>query len=325
MPEERYRDIKKTTIGDDMPGLAAKTFYRNKYFALWMSSRRFPELTRGQNRFLLKRLWENGSVAAFIIPETKPDPTMAELLTNASSKTLIAENISQPNGVLGLADYATTQYNVTDEPSVVNLINRRGATFFPTAPQVVNKDVVIIYAHESRKAVSALVNFYIDRIVDVEMTIDVNLFTHKLPRLVAIDPADEARVKNIVEAIDRGEKKLFLSVDDINAIKNVLEGSGNAYIIDKLHQYKPNLENELLTFFGINNTPHEKAERLVTGEVDSNNQLIYQCGDCFKDPIDESCEDVTNYLGFKLTQEVKEPEEPEETGKPKEGGEDDNE
>ena len=31
MPEQRFQDIKKVTIEEDMPGLAAKTFYRNKY------------------------------------------------------------------------------------------------------------------------------------------------------------------------------------------------------------------------------------------------------------------------------------------------------
>ena len=167
MPEQRFQDIKKVTIEEDMPGLATKTFYRNKYYSLWMGTRHFPELTRDQERYLKKSFWRTGTTAAFIIPGSKPDPTMEELLSNSSSKTLILEHQLQPNGVLEFADYAPIQYNVNDLPSIVSLIPRRGATFIPSNPQIVNKDVVIMWAHESHKSVSALVNYYIDLIVDI--------------------------------------------------------------------------------------------------------------------------------------------------------------
>lgn len=319
MPEQRFQDIKKVTIEEDMPGLPAKTFYRNKYYSLWMGSRHFPELTRDQERYLKKSFWRTGTTAAFIIPGSKPDPTMEELLSNSSSKTLILEHQLQPNGVLEFADYAPIQYNVNDLPSIVSLIPRRGATFIPSEPQVVNKDVVIMWAHESHKAVSALVNYYIDLLVDIEVTINVNLINHRLPRLVVISPEDEKRVKSIMDAVKAGKTEIFLSAADAQAIKNVLDGGGT-YIIDKLQQFKVYVENSLLTFLGMNNTPHEKAERLITDEANSNNQLIMQSGDCFKDVIDESCEDVTDILGFKLTQEVKEYQEQLET--PKEDDED---
>ena len=71
---------------------------------------------------------------------------------------------------------------------------------------------------------------------------------------------------------------------------------------------------------GINNTPHEKAERLITDEANSNNQLISTCGDCFKDVIDQCCEDVKEVLGYTLTQEVKEPKETEPQKETEDGG-----
>lgn len=320
MPEERYHDIRKISVDGDALALSAKTYYRNKYFSLFMNKRRFPELTREQDRFLKKKLWSNGSVAAFIIEDTKPDPTMQQLLTNSSPNTMLREAKLQPNGVLCFADYATTQYNVNDEPSVVNLVNRRGATFIPTEPQKVNEDVVIFYGHTSHKPISAMIYYIIDQIVEVKKTVNVNIKVHRLPRLVSVSPETEKRVKNIMEAIESGNPYIFLTSDDINAIKNVLE-TGATYIVDKLEAYVERLENEALTIMGFNNTPHEKAERLVTDEVNSNNQLIEECGDCFTDEIEESCKAVSEILGFKLTQEVKETkaEEPKE----KEDGNDD--
>ena len=315
----KYKDFKKFV---DPLGKDTETLYNNKYFGLWMNSRHFPELTRDQERFLMKELWAKGSVCAFIVPGTKQEPTLATLQANKSESTLVLENKNQNSGVLALVPYATSQWNIFDQPSIVTYVPKRGATFIPTSPQKVNIDCVIIWAHPTHKPIYSIVEWYIKRIADIERTINVNLFVHKMPRLLVVDPEDEQAVQEVMDAIENGEVKFSISARTWQAIKNVLDG-GATYIIDKLHQYKQNVENELMTFLGVNNTQHEKAERLITDEANSNNQLIAEYGDCFKDTIDASCEDVTEVLKFKLTQEVKEPKQ--EEPKEEEGEEDDNE
>ena len=130
-----------------------------------------------------------------------------------------------------------------------------------------------------------------------------------------------------MDRIEAGDKKLFLSADDVQAIKNVLEsGSGTSYIIDKLYQYKQNLENELHTFLGFNNVPVEKAERLITAEADYNNEVIEECANCFTACLDDFAEECLDVLGFDLGQlEVVEPEEEEQPQPaPQEEGEENN-
>jgi hypothetical protein len=46
------------------------------------------------------------------------------------------------------------------------------------------------------------------------------------------------------------------------------------YLIDKLTTHKHEIWNECLTYLGINNTNVDKRERLITDEVNSNNELI---------------------------------------------------
>ena len=134
----------------------------------------------------------------------------------------------------------------------------------------------------------------------------MNLFVHKLPRLVVCSPEDRSRVEDLMEAIERGEKKLFLDAQDVQAIKNVLEsGSNTSYIIDKLYQYKQNLENELLTFLGVNNVPVEKKERLITDEAQSNDQLINDSSDCFLDCLNDFCDEVSRILNYPIQVEAK--------------------
>ena len=310
----KYKDIKYEQ--EQIEAYTAKRFYENKYFGLFLNRRHFPQLTKNQERFLLKSFWQNGCVCAFIVEGTKQEPSLKQMLSNSSKDTLILEN-ENTNGLLLLVPFATAKYDITDAPSVVSYINKRGATFIPKGLKIVNKDCVIGWAHSSHAPIRSLVMFYIEKIVDVEKTIEMNLFVHKLPRLVVCSPEDKARVEDLMEKIEQGEKKLFLDANDVQAIKNVLDsGSNTSYIIDKLYQYKQNLENELSTFLGINNNPVEKAERLITGEVNSNNQLIAECGACFDDTIDIFCEEVSKVLNFPLTQEVEEFEEEQENPAP---------
>lgn len=305
----KYKDIKYQE--EELQSYTAKRFYENKYFGLFLNRRHFPQLTKNQERFLLKSFWQNGCVCAFIVEGTKQSPSLKQMLSNSSKDTLILEN-ENVNGLLLLVPFAVAKYDITDAPSVVSYINKRGATFIPKGLKIVNKDCVIGWAHSSHAPIRALVMYYIEKIVDVEKTIEMNLFVHKLPRLVVVSPEDKARVEDLMDKIEAGEKKLFLDANDVQAIKNVLEsGSNTSYIIDKLYQYKQNLENELSTFLGINNNPVEKAERLITGEVNSNNQLIAECGACFDDTIDTFCEEVSKVLNFPLTQEIEEFEEEE--------------
>lgn len=321
MPKVKYKEIKESAT-DDV--LNARRFYETKYYGLFLNAYDFTNLSKEQKHYLLKAMWMRGTCAAFIIEGTKPDASLKDIISNATPSSLVLAQ-EEKNGLLCFVPYAALSYNIDDFPSVITFVAKRGAQFIPQTPQVVNRDCVIGYAHTSHSSVRSMVMFYIEKIVDVEKTIETNLFTHKLPRLIICSPEDKQRVSDIVDAIERGEHKLFLDVQDWQAIKNVLESGNGSYIIDKLYQYKTNLENELLTFLGINNVAIQKAERLITDEANSNNELINDSSDCFLDSLRDFCEEISTVLGYEI--EVKAKSSPasneiiEETTD--EGGEDD--
>ena len=299
MPKIKYREIQQN---GDKTKFSVMRFYENKYFVLFLNAYKFTNLSKNQSRYLLKSMWKRGTVACFIVEGTRKEPTMIQALTNTSPNTVSPAFYS--DGLLVFTPYAVNQWNIEDEPSVITLVNTRGATFIPTRPQIVNKDVVIGWGHTSHAPVRSLVMWYVERIADVENTIDINLFSHKLPRLVVCSPEDRERVADIMEAIERGEKKLFLEAEDYQAIKNVLDAGGSSYIIDKLYTYKQNLENELLSFLGINNVAVEKKERLITDEANSNNQLINDSSDCFLDSLKNFCDEINTVLDYNISVEA---------------------
>jgi hypothetical protein len=67
---------------------------------------------------------------------------------------------------------------------------------------------------------------------------------------------------------------------DISNKLNVLKTDA-PYLIDKLELHKHELWNEALTFLGIDNANTDKKERLITDEVESNNDLITYYLNCF--------------------------------------------
>lgn len=125
------------------------------------------------------------------------------------------------------------------------------------------------------------------------MVINTQLETHKLPFLVGISAVDEARAKDIVDRIRNNEPVVFMSLEDLNLVKTLV--NNNPYILDKLNEYKQSIECELLTFLGLDNAVSQKVNLDVTN---ANNSLI----NAFKDDIDYNIQnfvnDCSDYLGL---------------------------
>lgn len=230
----------------------------NKYFNLWMNTLKFPDtLTYQQIDFIMRKFWGEGNLAGFI-------------------HKLTGEPV--------FTTFAASTYNTYDWPIKVQLLNPRGVPFIPSTLQEVDVDCVIGYAQKNKKSIAEVVMYYVDRIVSVEMVININLQVHKMPWLVVADPLTKQRIEEFMNQIDNDEVKIFLNSDEVDNFKALT--SGATYIIDKLYAYKCSLENELDEYLGINNMGlAEKKEHLITAEVNSNNDMIERSGECIYDTI----------------------------------------
>ena len=257
-------------------------------FNLFMSKYKFENVSDEQNDYILRKFWHLGTIGAFIVEGTKLEEGEAP------------SNVNQyPNGMIAFVPYAPTLYNIYDFPIVVQLIQVRGATFIPTTPQVVNKDVVIGFCQRNKRPVKEIVEYYIDKIVDIEMTIRVQLKSLKAPWLIATTPENEQKLKSLFEKINNDDEVLYLSASEVEALK-VLSG-GNTYILDKLYQLEQAYWNDLFTYMGVNNLgAMEKKEHFITSEVDVNNEIISNNADNFLIPMQEWCKRITDYLGYEM-------------------------
>lgn len=250
-----------------------KTMYENKYYNLFMTSMEWGGLEPEQEDYLMKKFWSMGTIAAFNIKGT---------------------------GEIAFADYATAGYNIYDFPADVNLINKLGVPFIPTTNQVVNEDVVIGWAQSNHKPIREIVSYYIDRIVSVELTLNNNLQIQKMPFMVGVSEADIDKAQDIVDRILNNEVAVFADMEDLNNVKSFVFNS--PYIIDKLYSYKTSLENELLTFLGLDNALQDDTkDRLVLDQVNANNALINANLDGMLYHFKNFCKQVKEVLNQTIT------------------------
>lgn len=170
----------------------------------------------------------------------------------------------------------------------------------PSDPQVVDKDVVIGWCQYNHKPIAWTVQYYIDRITQVELVINTNLQVHKMPFVLAVTPEDADKAKDILDRILNDEVEVIMDMDDLNLVKNFV--TTTPYIIDKLYAYKNSLENELLTMLGVDNAMDDPTkERLLVDSVNANNQIINLFREGIQENFNTFCNKIKEVLGFNIS------------------------
>ncbi len=279
------RYIRKTTAQtrSDMLFL-----YKEKIFNLWLGSWRWKGITPDQREYIMRKLWRDGTVAAFPVINPKD--------------TFLGAPLGE-DGLIGFAPYSVQAFNMYNAPSRINLINERGVPYIPNKPLTVNQDAVIGYAQHSRTSVERVINPTVERIVDVEMTIRTNLIAAKSPYLYAFTPDSDIQGSEFISALLDDVPVLGVSVQQSDALRAAPSPSN--YIIDRLYSYKVALENEIHTFLGIDNIGMvEKKEHLLDDEIDSNQSIVNDFSDSIGDCLKEFAEAVKDVLGFDVSVEA---------------------
>lgn len=252
-----------------------KTVLDNKYFDLWMS-KYDTDLDAQTYHYLFKEFYNKGTVAGFNIKHADE---------------------------LGVCPYVAQTYNMYDYPEKIQFINIRNSPIIPKGNKIVNKDAVIGWCQSNHKSIKYIVDRYIDRLLEVEMVINTQLETHKLPFLIGVTPEDKKKAEDIINRILNNEIAVFVDLNDLALVKTLV--NNNPYIIDKLVEYKQTIECELLTFLGLDNAVSQKVNLDITN---ANNNII----NAFKEDIDYNIQNFVNdckeYLGLSFYLELRQPE-----------------
>jgi len=137
------------------------------------------------------------------------------------------------------------------------------------------------------------------------MCINTNLCLHKIPFLIGCTEEDKKQLEDVVRRILNNEVVIFTGISDLGKIQAMITAA--PYIIDKLRTYQVSLENDLLTFLGIDNSGNtsERSAQLTVDEVNANNDAINDYGMAIEDEIRRGLEQVNRFLNRNITIEPK--------------------
>ena len=158
-------------------------------------------------------------------------------------------------------------------------------------------DVVYIMNNELQKPTQDTLRLFAQRLYETERTSDVNLQAQKTPVLIEGDKNVLLTLKNTYMQYSGNMPVIYGNKNfDVSSKLNVLRTDA-PYIVDKLEDHKHNLWNDCMTFLGINNANTSKKERLVTSEVESNDQLINYYLNCFYKTRKKACDILNEKFG----------------------------
>lgn len=238
-----------------------------KYRALFLNDPEIEGLDYEVKSYLMTKLLYSGQIAAF--------------------KLNISKEV-EPK--LGFGSYVPKQWDWKNKPIKVKIMNERNSPLIPVEELDNDKEVVLL---ELDFIPNSFILEYVDRIMDIEATINTNLQVHKLPWIIK---SSDSKTINAIKKLLKNEEVIW--VDELQF--EVVEAKA-PYIIDKLQLYKSETEAELLSVLGIDNVKFEKKAQMTKDEVNSNNDEIDAYRMIFRHKLEDFFKQINEVLGFNIT------------------------
>ena len=195
-------------------------------------------------------------------------------------------------GLIVLPSKPTGKYNIYNEPTVLTITgyNYTKNMEITRGIRILNNDLGF-NTHE-------YVADYAKRMTNVERCINANISQQKFPFMLSCDENTRFTMKNLFNNVEDGDPVIYynknLQLDTIRVFNFNIP-----YVVDKLTQYKINLENEMLSFFGLNNAT-QKRERMLVDEVNANNDYIDKNIDLMYKSRQIACVEINRKFGLNV-------------------------
>ena len=160
-------------------------------------------------------------------------------------------------------------------------------------------NAVLVQNNWERIPTEPTLALFAQRLALAERASDTNIEAQRTPVMILVGENQRLTMENLYgqyrgnRPFIFGDKQQMQDMDSIKAIN-----TGAPVVFDKLQNYKKEIWNEALTFLGINNVYIEKAERLITDEANSNNELINLNLQSYLAPRQEACKQFNEKFGF---------------------------
>lgn len=175
--------------------------------------------------------------------------------------------------------------------------NERRSLYTIDTGEEKGQECILVMNNYERVPTGATIELFAYRLAEAQRTADVNIKAQRTPILITTDQKQYFTLKKMYEEYDGNTPAIFadknlISPDALKAIK-----TDAPLILNDIMDYKREIWNEFLTFMGLQNLS-EKKERLISSEVDSNNELINMNLQALLIPRKEACKQFNEKYGL---------------------------
>lgn len=265
---KRSKRITSIKVSRDKVKRARVAYYKG----LFMNNYIIDGVSYQQRNFIMNELWNTGCVACI---KSEHADIRDDIDKVVFVKPIVFDKINQY--------YYYTTYQAYNPWG--NQIINTGKTYVLDS---YNEDdaMIIGWAQRNQLPVWDIVEPLIEEWVDDYILLKYQRFNLKMPWAISCPSESQEKFKNIITNIyNDDELALFLENDEAAMIS--LLNMNPPFFIDKIRADMDRIDSTILTILGINNVKFEKKERLVTDEVDSNNEEIETNENNYIDEIKE--------------------------------------
>lgn len=148
-----------------------------------------------------------------------------------------------------------------------------------------------------------------EKLAACDKAMNVNLMTSSMGKLLGAPNKKVANtLKEALSDLTIGKPYVTINSSDLEAINvnQLVSELGSAFIADKIQELKRTYINEFLTLIGVNNANINKKERLVTDEVNANNDELFAIPTLvIEDNLQPSLEFATKLTGEEFSVEMR--------------------
>ena len=175
--------------------------------------------------------------------------------------------------------------------------NQRRSLYTTDIGEEKDKECILVLNNFERVPTCVTVELFAKRLAEAQRTCDVNIKSLRTPLLITTDQKQYYTLKKMYEEYDGNTPALFadknvLTPDAIKAMKTEAP-----VLLQDIMDYKREIWNEFLSFIGVQNLS-EKRERLISSEIDSNNELINLNLQALLIPRKEACKQFNEKYGL---------------------------
>ena len=200
-----------------------------------------------------------------------------------------------------VGDLVNLRYSENSKPDIYQKPNSIIAYSDNDRQVLRNKGEFVICKNNKLYTPSVIVvNYFCDKIKNIENTIDTNVYSQKMPTLFKGKKEKQKTLLNAFNQFNANQPYMFVDEDFTEDVKLETLTSDTKFIAKELYDLKDRYKQEFFTFLGINNANTQKAERLITDEVNANNQFISLNFDTMLQSRLQFCKDLKNIFGVEI-------------------------